>query len=201
MKKILTFLEISGMALLLSGCGTNEMLTCTDETTANGMTTKTTYDIEYKDNDVKYLKITHHYTRDNSVDGVGTGTDGSAVDDNNANDTAGTIDTNTNNDGNLNSDDIVDGVVGDAIDTTIGTVTDTILDIAGIRNTYDNQINTYNNINGFTSKVEVNNDDEYKVVYEIDYDKISDTDLATFNASRDLDSLRSTYESQGLTCK
>lgn len=198
MKKISMFLGITSMALLLSGCGTNDMLTCTNETTANGMVTKTTYDIEYKDNDVKYLKITHHYTRDNSVDGVGTGTDGSAVD-NDTNDNAGTVD--TNDDGNLDGNDIVDGVVGDAIDTTIDTVTSTILDIAGIRDTYNNQINSYNNINGFTSKVEVDNDDEYKVVYEIDYDKISDTDLATFNASRDLDSLRNTYESQGLTCK
>ena len=255
MKKISIFVGTICSALFLSGCSTNEVLTCTDKTTANGMTTKTTYEIEYKDNDVKHVKLVYDYVTDTSVDGVGTGTDGSAVDndnnttnnttndntnnntttnnnnnnntnnnnnnttnnttnnDNNVNNTttnnnsrtndntAGDIDTSSNDDNDIDGDDIVDGVVGDAIDTTIGAVTDTILDISGIRDTYTNQINSYGNISGFTSRVDVDNDNEYKVVYEIDMDTISDNDLARFNVDRDLNTLRDMYEAQGLTCK
>ena len=201
MKKVLMIFGIAGMSLLLAGCNNNDMLSCTNEVNANGFVTKTTYNIEYKDNDVKHLKITYHYTKDTSVDGVGTGTDGSAVDGNDQNDNAGTIDTKATDDEDLNGDDIIDGAVGDAIDTTIDAVTDTILDIAGIRNTYNNQINSYSGINGFSSNVEVDKDDEYKIVYDIDFDTISDSDLNLFNASRDFDTLRSNYENQGLTCK
>lgn len=199
MKKILMLFSVTGVSLLLSGCGTNEMLTCTDEVTANGMTTMTRYDIEYKDNDVKHLKITYHYTQDETVDGVGTGTDGSASDgtDTNNDDIAGDVDSNESND----NDDIVDGAVGDAIDSATNTVTDTILDLSGIRNRFNNQLNTYNNIEGFSSNVQTDSDNEYKIVYDIDYGTISDSDLTLFNASRDLDTLRSNYESQGLTCK
>lgn len=213
MKKISIFLTVTGVSLLLSGCGTNNMLTCTDEVNANGMTTKTTYNIEYKGNDVKHLKITYHYTQDNEVDGIGTGTDGSSADGTDRNNRVTEEDNvtedgtnnrnNTDMDGTINSnesddsDDFVDGAVGDAVDT----VTDTILDLSGIRERYTNQLNTYRNIQGFTSDVEVDNDDEYKIAYDIDYDTISDSDLSLFNASRDLDTLRDNYESQGLTCK
>ena len=44
-------------------------------------------------------------------------------------------------------------------------------------------------------------DNNYKVTYVIDYDTISDTDLATFNFSRDLETMRNNYVSQGFTCK
>ena len=199
MKNILMFFGVTSVSLLLSGCGTNEMLTCTDEVTSNGMTTMTRYDIEYKDNDVKHLKMTYHYTQDEKIDGVGTGTDGSASDGNDTNndDIAGNIDSNESND----RDDVVDGAVGDAIDGATNTVTDTILDLAGIRDRYNNQLNTYNDIEGFSSNVQTDSDNEYMIVYDIDYDTISDSDLALFNASRDFNTLRSNYESQGLTCK
>lgn len=196
MKKILMFFGVAGVTLLLSGCGTNKMLTCTDEVTSNGMTTRTRYDIEYKGNDVKHLKMTYHYTQDENIDGVGTGTDGSASDNDN-NDIDGNINSNEGND----SDDIVDGTVGDAIDTATNTITDTILDLSGIRDRYNNQLNSYNNIEGFSSDIQTDSDNEYKIVYDIDYNTISDSNLALFNASRDLDILRSNHESQGLTCK
>ena len=199
MKKILMFFGVAGVTLLLSGCGTNEMLACTSEVTSNGMTTRTRYDIEYKDNDVKHLRMTYHYTQDENVDGVGTGTDGSASDGNDTgnDDIAGDIDSNESND----SDDVVDGAVGGAIDSATNTVTDTILDLSGIRDRYNNQLNSYSGIEGFSSDVQTDSDNEYKIVYNIDYSTISDSDLSLFNASRDLDALRSNYESQGLTCK
>ena len=198
MKKIMLLCGTVTASLLLSGCGNTEMLTCTSETTTNGMVTKETYKIEYKDNDVKKMKITPHYTYDNTADGVETGTDGSAVDNNNTNDKAGDVDTSSHTD---DSGKIVDGALGDAIDSTIDAVTTTILDISGIKDTYNNQMNTYNGIKGFSSKVEVDKDDEYEVVYNIDFNTISDTDLTNLNLSRDLDTLRTGYENQGLTCK
>ena len=39
------------------------------------------------------------------------------------------------------------------------------------------------------------------VTYVIDYDTISDNDLARFNLSRDLDTMRDNYVNQGFTCK
>ena len=96
---------------------------------------------------------------------------------------------------------VVDGVVGDVIDGTVDGVTDTILDLAGIRNTYENQFSIYDNIEGFSYNVDVDNDNEYKVVYEIDMDKISDNDLATFNVTRGFQDIRTNYEDLGYTCK
>ena len=106
-----------------------------------------------------------------------------------------------NNDNTLESDEVVDGVVGDAIDTTIDGIKDTILDLAGIRNTYQNQISTYDNIEGFSYKVDVDNNNEYKVIYEIDMDKISDADLTRFGINRDFSDMKSDYEDLGYTCE
>lgn len=127
---------------------------------------------------------------DYDVDGVDADTDG--------------LDEDRDDDANNNTvdgDDIVDGLVGDAIDTTVDGVTSTILDIAGIRNTYQNQMDTYDDIEGFTYKVDVDNDDEYKIIYEIDLDKINDSDLTRFNVDRNFTTLRSNYEDLGYTCK
>ena len=188
MKKLLICL---GITLLLSGCGeTNESLQCNQSITANGLTTNTTYDIEYDENDtVKYVTITYEYTEDqyttkNNLDGVGTDTDGTTEDD----------DINEN-------DGIVDGVVGAAIDEGVEAVTDTILDIAGIKNNYEQQLAEYDDIEGFSYTVDRNLDNEYTIVYKIDLDKISDTDLARFNINENLKNTRTTYESQGYTCK
>ena len=60
---------------------------------------------------------------------------------------------------------------------------------------------SYENIEGFTYDVKRNTDNEYTVVYTIDFDKIQDNDLTTFNLDRDLSTLQTTYENQGYTCK
>ena len=187
MKKVLVCL---GIMLLISGCGeTTETLKCNSTTTANGLTTEITYDIEHNDEDVKYVTITYNYKQDeyttnDEPDGVGTGTDGTTEDD----------DVNEN-------DDVVDGAVGDAIVEGTDAVTDAILDIAGIKTTYENQLSTYDNIEGFSYTVDKDTDNEYTVVYKIDMDKISDTDLARFNVARDFTTMQTTYEDQGYTCK
>ena len=125
-------------------------------------------------------------TTDNNgnIDGVGTGTDG------------------TTNDNLDNNDGIIDGVVGSAIDSIINGVTDTILDVSGLRDRHTNVQNTYGNMNGFSvQNTNDNTNNHYTVTYVIDYDAISDTDLGTLNLSRDFNTLRSNYISQGFTCK
>lgn len=192
MKKILIALSV---LFIMSGCDEKtDTLSCTQKTTANGMTTNTTYDVEYVDDNVKYVTITYDYSQDgkkDDMDGVNADTDGLSETDNN----------NNNNNNNLDSDDVVDGVVGDVIDETVEGVTETILDIAGIKNRYENQLTNLNNIEGFSYEVDMDNNTEYKIIYKIDMDKISDTDLANFNAVRSLSEIRTNYEGLGYTCK
>ena len=120
---------------------------------------------------------------DNHRDGVGTGTDG------------------TTNDTHIDDDGVVDGVVGSVIDTIVGGVTGIILDSAGLRDRHANVQNTYNNVAGFSVQNTNDANNNYKVTYVIDYDTISDADLATFNLTRDLEQMRTNYVNQGFTCK
>ena len=198
MKKILIIFCI---VFLMSGCdmGSTDTLTCTSSSVANGLSTDTKYEIKYKDDDVKYVTITYDYNQNStSTDNNATGeSDGINAD------TDGTTEDNDNvsNDGTMNSDEVVDGVVGDTIDGVVDGVKDTILDLAGIRNTYQNQFSSYDNIEGFSYDVDVDSDTEYKVVYKIDFDKISDSDLTRFNVDRNFDNIKSNYEDLGYTCK
>lgn len=189
MKKILIALSV---LFIMSGCDEKtDTLSCTQKTTVNGMTTNTTYDVEYVDDNVKYVTITYDYSQDSNkddMDGVNADTDGLSETDN-------------NNNNNLDSDDVVDGVVGDVVDETVEGVTETILDIAGIKNRYENQLANLDNIEGFSYEVDMDNNTEYKIIYKIDMDKISDTDLANFNAVRSLSEIRTNYEDLGYTCK
>ncbi len=209
-----------------------DSLSCEMTTDSNGITTTTHYDIDYLDNDVKMIKITYDYKQDNNVSSDNTKTNGTSdntttdTSKNNDTTTNGADDktnentrstrekqdgVNSDTDGiseekdsnaNLKSDDVVDGVVGDAIDSTINGVTNTILDLAGVRTTYENQMNTYGNIKGFSYKVDKDVDNEYKVIYSIDMDKISDSDLSKFNIpSRNFKDLKTNYQDLGYTCK
>lgn len=187
MKKILICLSIM---LLISGCGENqESLQCNLVSTNNGLTSDVTYDIEYDEDTVRYVTITYDYRQDentteDNLDGVGTGTDGTTQDD------------------DVNEDDgIVDGVVGDTIDEGVGVVTDTILDIAGIKTNFQNQMTAFDNVEGLTYTIDRDTNNEYTVVYKIDLEKITDTDLAGFNIDRNLTNTRATYENLGYTCK
>lgn len=175
---------IIGVMAVLSGCGTNETLTCTTSNTIGNLTSNTTYMVEYQGNDVKMLTITYDYN-DDHVDGVGTGTDGTTDDE----------ETDTDDDG------IVDGVVGEALDDIVTGVTDGILDMAGIRTRHDARFGTYTNTEGFTTTVDSDNDTDYKVTYTYDLDKLSDTDVTTFGISRDFETLRTGYTDRGMTCR
>lgn len=193
MKKYLLLSAVS--ILLLTGCGAGatDTLSCTNETTNGNLTTKISYAIDYQNQDVKKVRITYDYNQDvvndtdnngnDDIDGVGTGTDG------------------TTNDTQRDDDGIIDGVIGSAIDTIIGATTDVILDVAGIRDRHTTVQNTYGNINGFSVQNTTDDDNHYRVTYVIDYDTITDDDLATLNLDRDIDSLRNSYTSQGFTCK
>ena len=192
MKKLIVLLGICVFMLTGCGMGATKTMSCTYRNTGTYLTTKMTYSIDYQETEVKKLRVTYDYHQDNmdtnggiidNMDGVGTGTDG------------------TTNDTYPDNDGIIDGIVGSAIDSVINGVTSTILDIAGIRDRHANVQNTYGNINGFS--VQNTNDitdNDYRVTYVIDYDTISDADLATLNLSRDIDTLRSNYTNQGFTC-
>lgn len=194
MKKLLVLAIALMVTLTGCGAGATETMSCTYENMTGNLTTKITYSVDHMDNEVKKMRVTYDYHTDvindtdgdgaNDIDGVGTGTDG------------------TTNDTQIDNDGIVDGIVGSAIDSVINGVTGVILDVAGLRDRHTTVQNTYGNINGFsvqnTNDVTDNN---YHVTYVIDYDTISDADLGTLNLSRDIDSLRNNYVSQGFTCK
>lgn len=187
MKKLIFFASI---LLLISGCDSgSKELVCNSKSTANGIVTDTKYEVEYDGENVKFVTITYDYKSVNGnnkdVDGTNADTDGI-----------------TNNDvDNNDSDEVIDGVVGDTIDSTIDTVTDTILDLSGIKNKYENQMSSYDGISGFSYDVDIDNDNEYKVIYKVDLDKISDTDLARFDIDKNFDDFKSSYEDLGYTCK
>ena len=190
MKKFIILSIVS--ILLLTSCGENmtETMSCTHENETDNLTAKIKYDIDYQDKTVKKVRITYDYVQKNNdndsepknTDGIDTGTDGT------------TEDTQPDDDG------IIDGIVGSAIDQIVGDVTDTIIDIAGLKDRHSTVQNNYNNINGFSVQNTTDTDNNYKVTYVIDYDVISDDDLKTLNLSRDIDVLRDNYISQGFSC-
>lgn len=181
MKKTLLIIAVIAV---LSGCGnTTDTLTCTASNTVGTFTSNTTYLVEYSGNDVKKLTVTYGYNEAH-VDGVGTGTDGTTEDDD--------MDTN---------DGIIDGVVGDALDDVVTGIADGILDMSGIKDMHNNRFGSYANTNGFTSNVDTDTDNNYRVTYTYDLDVLSDTDVTNFGFSRDLDTLKAGYTNRGLTCK
>lgn len=193
MKKMLILSSLFIFALTGCGAGATKTMSCSYKTKMNDITTKTTYDIDYEDTEVKKVKVTYNYHQDimndtdgdgmNDMDGVGTGTDG------------------TTNDTQQDEDGIVDGVVGSAIDSIVGGVTDAILDIAGIRDRHANVLNTYGNMPGFSvQNTQDNTDNDYRVTYIIDYDTISDDNLSSLNLSRNINTIRDNYTNQGFTC-
>ena len=194
MKKLLVLSVILILTLTGCGAGVTDTLSCTYENTSANLTTKITYDIDHQDTEVKKVRVTYNYhtnvvndtdgDEQDDIDGVGIGTDG------------------TTNDTQIDDDGIIDGIVGSTIDSIINGVTGVILDVAGLRDRHAMVQNTYGNINGFSVQTTNDmNDNNYRVTYIIDYDTISDNDLSTLNMSRDIDSLRNNYVSQGFTCK
>ena len=212
MKKlfVLSFFSI----LLLTGCGATETLSCSYETNASNGTAVTTYDIDYEGEEVKKVRITYNYDFDqnnngarmtddgmNGTDNADNGITGYTTDDTNEMDGVGTGTDGTTNDSQMDNDGIVDGIIGSAIDTIVGGVTGIILDSAGLRDRHANVQNMYSNTTGFSVQNTNDVDNNYKVTYVIDYDTISDNDLASFNLSKNLDDMRNNYVNQGFTCK
>ena len=181
MKKALLIIAVIA---ILSGCGTNDSLTCTTNNTYGGISSNTSYKIDYRDNDVKMLTVTYEYN-DGHTDGVGTGTDGTTLDDDTANETDG----------------VVDGVVGEALDDVVTGVANTVLNIADIRTRHNNMFGMYSDTDGFMSSVDTGSDSDYKITYTYDFSKLTDDDISTFGISRDFDTMKSVYTNRGLTCK
>lgn len=181
MKKVLLLIAV---VAVLSGCGTNDKLTCTYDNIVGDVTSKTEYVIEYRNNNIKKIKATYDY-KSNHVDGVGTGTDGTTND----------------KDDNKDNDGILGGTVGSVLDDVVDGITDGIIDISGIKTRHDSKFGTYTNIKGFTSDVNVNDDTNYKVIYTYDLNTLSDNDINNLGINRDLNTFKTTLTNRGLTCK
>lgn len=187
MKKIISLSLLSIM--LLTGCSLSatETLSCDIQNTTGNLTTKVNYSIDHEEDEIKKVRITYDYKQTNAnndhTDGVGTGTDG------------------TTNDTETDEDGIVDGVIGETLNDIIGGMSDVILDVAGLKDRHVTVQTTYNGMNGFSVGNTTDVNDNYKVTYVIDYDQITDNDLARLNLSRDLTTLRNVYVSQGFTCR
>jgi len=186
MKKMIIPLTL--LMLTFTGCDASKMdtMTCTYENETNGIKTKIVNSIDYQDTEVKKINMTYSYdyiNNNNEIDGVGTGTDG------------------TTNDSQKDKDGIVDGVVGDTFDSIINGVTDTILDIAGLKDRHQKIQEKYNSINGFSAENVTDTDMSYKTTYILDFDTITEDELTSLNLSRDLSSLKNIYIQQGYYCK
>ena len=165
MKKVLLIIAVIAV---LSGCTANtKTLTCTSETKSGNITSKTKYMIDYDGNDVKKLTATYDY-KDNHTDGVGTGTDG------------------TTSDKDPDSNGIVDGVVGEALDDVVTGVTDTILDISGIKTRHNTRFGSYTNTEGFTAKIDNDNDNDL-LNYIIDEKYNPENNMLHFENASELD--------------
>lgn len=209
MKKLL--LLVSSIALL-AGCdmGMNKNLTCENSaTSAQGVTINSKYDIEYNGDKVKAAKITFEYVDENNTNTTDEendtdvdNNDSTLTTDNDEMDMEDDSDDETAREDNKDEDngEIVDGIVGDAIDDIIAGITDATLDLAGLRNRHEELRQKYSDVEGLSSTVDYDEDGHYTITYVIDFDKISDEDLAMFNIDRDINVTKDTYESQGLTC-
>ena len=195
MKKALIILIA---VVALSGCGTNEMTTCTNETKVGNITSKTVYTVEHKDNDVKKIMITYEYN-DNHTDGVGTGTDGTTKD-KIADEEDNPKETNENKT-KTDNDGLIGGATKEALDDIVTGITDGILDIAGIKESHNTRFDTYTSVEGFTRNVDVDNANDYKVTYTYDLTKLSDADITALGVNKDYNALKKSYTDRGLTCK
>lgn len=158
------FFILIAIIAILSGCGTNDMLVCTMDNTAFGMTSSTKYVIDYKDNDIKKITLTYDYK-------------------------------------SSNTDGVISGVIGKGLDDVVDEVVDGIIDLAGIRTRHNSRFGTYRDIDGFTSEVNVNDDNAYKVTYTYDLSRLTDNNISTFGISSDLNTFRNSLTSRGMTCK
>lgn len=200
MKKSIIIFSTLFITIFLSGCSLTGMETysCTSTTTSdNGLTTKITYDITHSDDTVDMVKITYDYEQDDDD------TIGNMVDDmtNMIDDDIDGMNADTDGNSDTDNDEVVDGVVGDTLDAIVNGVTDTIIDIAGLRERHNVVSDRYGDLEGVTITVDDSDEDSYKVVYDIDMAKISDDDLDIFNLDRSFETLKGNYNSLGLMCK
>ena len=99
------------------------------------------------------------------------------------------------------NDGLIGGVTGEALDDIVTGAADGILDIAGIKRTHNNKISTYSSIKGVTTKVDVDNENDYKITYTYDLKQLSDSDITSLGINKDYTTLKNNYTSRGLTCK
>lgn len=203
MKKSILVLSTIFVTVFITGCSLTGMETysCTStSTSADGLTTKITYDITHSNDTVDMVKITYDYRQEDTDENEDSTMLSNTIERVVGDDVDG-LNADTDGNSDTDNDEVIDGVVGDTLDAIINGVTDTIVDIAGLKDRHNVVSDRYGDLEGVTINVEDSDDDSYKVVYDIDMAKISDDDLDIFNLDRSFETLKGNYNSLGLMCK
>ena len=203
MKKSIIVLSTIFVTVFITGCSLTGMETysCTStSTSADGLTTKITYDITHSNDTVDMVKITYDYRQEDTDENEDSTMLSNTIERVVGDDVDG-LNADTDGNSDTDNDEVVDGIVGDTLDAIINGVTDTIVDIAGLKDRHNVVSDRYGELEGVTINVEDSDDDSYKVVYDIDMAKISDDDLDIFNLDRSFETLKGNYNSLGLMCK
>lgn len=203
MKKSIIVLGTIFVIVFITGCSLTGMETysCTStSTSADGLTTKITYDITHSNDTVDMVKITYDYRQEDTDENEDSTMLSNTIERVVGDDVDG-LNADTDGNSDTDNDEVIDGIVGDTLDAIINGVTDTIVDIAGLKDRHNVVSDRYGDLEGVTINVEDNDEDSYKVVYDIDMAKISDDDLDIFNLDRSFETLKGNYNSLGLMCK
>lgn len=203
MKKSILVLSTIFATVFITGCSLTGMETysCTStSTSADGLTTKITYDITHSNDTVDMVKITYDYRQEDTDENEDSTMLSNTIERVVGDDVDG-LNADTDGNSDTDNDEVIDGVVGDTLDAIVNGVTDTIVDIAGLKDRHNVVSDRYGDLEGVTINVEDSDDDSYKIVYDIDMAKISDDDLDIFNLDRSFETLKGNYNSLGLMCK
>lgn len=203
MKKSILVLSTIFVTVFITGCSLTGMETysCTStSTSADGLTTKITYDITHSNDTVDVVKITYDYRQEDNDENEDSTMLSNTIERVVGDDVDG-LNADTDGNSDTDNDEVIDGIVGDTLDAIVNGVTDTIVDIAGLKDRHNVVSDRYGDLEGVTINVEDSDEDSYKVVYDIDMAKISDDDLDIFNLDRSFETLKGNYNSLGLMCK
>ena len=134
MKKSILVLSTIFVTVFITGCSLTGMETysCTStSTSANGLTTKITYDITHSNDTVDMVKITYDYRQEDTDENEDSTLVSNTIERVVGDDVDGL---NADTDGNSDTDnnEVVDGVVGDTLDAIVNGIADTIIEECNI---------------------------------------------------------------------
>lgn len=200
MKKNILILSAFIVTLFVSGCSLTATTSykCSKTSVSNGITTKIMYDIEHNNDTVESVKITYDYDLDDDNNNNNNNNVDNTILGNMIEEDIDGLNADTDGNSDSDNDEVIDGIVGDTFDAIVNGVTDTILDLSGLKNRHVMVSDRFSDVEGLTIDVEEDTNDHYKVVYDIDMAKISDDDLDIFNLDRSFKTLKDNYSD--MTC-